>query len=224
MEWYYAQNQEQKGPVSESELATLVASGIVNDQTLVWCAGMANWQPYGQVRLAAAPGATLAPGSPGTFGHGAFAAAAPLAYAGFWVRLGAKLIDALILLVVLGVPLFVLLLANLIPQIQRGGPPPDPAAFIGMQVLFQVVFVLGAVVFNTFFIGRFGATPGKMVLGLKVVTPEGEPVTYLRAFGRAWAEQLSGMLCDLGYIIAAFDNEKRTLHDHLCRTRVVLKR
>lgn len=220
MEWYYAQNQEQKGPVSETELAMLVASGIVNDQTLVWRAGMDNWQPYGQARVAPAPGATLAPGSLGTFGR---VGAGPLSYAGFWVRLGAKLIDALILMVVLGVPLVVLLLTTLIPQIQRGGPPQDPFQFVGIQILFQVVFVLGAVAFNTFFIGRFGATPGKMALGLKVVTPEGEPVTYMRAFGRAWGEQLSGLVCDLGYLIAAFDDEKRTLHDHLCKTRVVLK-
>jgi hypothetical protein len=31
------------------------------------------------------------------------------------------------------------------------------------------------------------------------------------------------MTCFIGYIIAAFDNEKRALHDHICTTRVVYK-
>ena len=64
---------------------------------------------------------------------------------------------------------------------------------------------------------------GKMAVGIKVTTPEGQPISYLRAFGRAWAEQLSGLICNIGYIIAAFDDQKRALHDHICNTRVSYK-
>jgi uncharacterized RDD family membrane protein YckC len=62
-----------------------------------------------------------------------------------------------------------------------------------------------------------------MAVGLKIVTAEGTPITMMRAFGRAWAEQLSGLVCNIGYILAAFDSEKRALHDHICSTRVVFK-
>jgi hypothetical protein len=34
---------------------------------------------------------------------------------------------------------------------------------------------------------------------------------------------LSGLTCYIGYIIAGFDEQKRTLHDHVCSTRVVYK-
>ena len=39
----------------------------------------------------------------------------------------------------------------------------------------------------------------------------------------AFAELLSGMICDIGYLIVAFDSQKRGLHDHICNTRVIYK-
>ena len=71
------------------------------------------------------------------------------------------------------------------------------------------------------FIGRYGATLGKMALGLRVVTSEGAPVTYARALGRYFAKLLSAFLCGIGYLLAAFDEQKRALHDRICDTRVV---
>lgn len=62
-----------------------------------------------------------------------------------------------------------------------------------------------------------------MIFGLKVVTSEGGKVTYLRALARFLSEILSYLLLMLGYIMAAFDDEKRTLHDRICDTRVVYK-
>ena len=54
-------------------------------------------------------------------------------------------------------------------------------------------------------------------------TRTGIVTAYLRAFGRFWAEMLSGLVCAIGYIIAAFDDEKRSMHDHICDTRVIFK-
>ena len=71
--------------------------------------------------------------------------------------------------------------------------------------------------------GRFGATPGKMACGLKVVMADGGKVTYLRALGRAFSEILSGIILYIGYIMAGFDDEKRALHDRICDTRVIKK-
>jgi len=58
---------------------------------------------------------------------------------------------------------------------------------------------------------------------LKVVMEDGGPVSYGRATGRFFAEILSGMVCYIGYIIAGFDSQKRSLHDHICSTRVIYK-
>jgi uncharacterized RDD family membrane protein YckC len=62
-----------------------------------------------------------------------------------------------------------------------------------------------------------------MACRIKVVTAEGGQVSYLRAFGRYWAKGVSAIICLAGYIMAAFDDEKRALHDRMCNTRVVFK-
>ena len=50
MQWYYAEQGQQKGPVEDTALSDLVNSGVVKDDTLVWYEGLANWQAYGSVR------------------------------------------------------------------------------------------------------------------------------------------------------------------------------
>ena len=76
---------------------------------------------------------------------------------------------------------------------------------------------------TTFFLWKYQATPGKMALGLKVITADGSRLSYLRCVGRFFGEIVSGLILNIGYIIAAFDSEKRALHDHMCATRVVKK-
>lgn len=136
-----------------------------------------------------------------------------LAYAGFWVRLGAKFIDALILFVVnlaIGL-LFVRTFGR------WGMPDVSQSGWFFLQAVFNIIGVL----YTTFFLGRFGATPGKMAYGLKVVSPHGGAIGYPRALGRQLAEYLSGMILMFGYMMAAFDGERRALHDRICHTRVV---
>jgi len=77
-DWYYAANNEQKGPINESELKAQIASGKIPGDTLVWKDGMDNWTAANQVpafsfRAAPAPaanqpdsGATMATTGGGT--------------------------------------------------------------------------------------------------------------------------------------------------------------
>ncbi len=140
-------------------------------------------------------------------------AQANLIYAGFWLRFGAKFIDALILGAVnLGVGLLWARATG-----RWDGPHESQSGWFWLQAVFHMIGVL----YTTFFLGRFGATPGKMVYGLKVVSPRGGAIDYPRALGRQLAEYLSGLILMLGYIMAAFDSEKRALHDRICQTRVV---
>ncbi len=44
-EWYYTQNRQQRGPVTEAELKRLAESGELRAGDLVWREGMANWAP-----------------------------------------------------------------------------------------------------------------------------------------------------------------------------------
>ncbi len=62
---------------------------------------------------------------------------------------------------------------------------------------------------------RWQATPGQMVLGLKVADLEGRRITFLRASGRALVKWRSGGLLLSGYIMVAFTERKQGLHDML---------
>ena len=71
------------------------------------------------------------------------------------------------------------------------------------------------------FTAAAGQTIGKMALGLKVVTGSGSRVRFGRAFARTLAWFVSVPPAGLGLLPAAFDGERRALHDRLAGTRVV---
>jgi len=56
-DWYYADNNEQRGPVLESDLKGLLASNKISGETLVWKEGMANWTAASQVAALSATSA-----------------------------------------------------------------------------------------------------------------------------------------------------------------------
>ena len=55
MTWYYALGNERQGPIDDAALDRLIATGVVTPDTLVWSAGMADWQPLSQARPRIAP-------------------------------------------------------------------------------------------------------------------------------------------------------------------------
>ena len=73
----------------------------------------------------------------------------------------------------------------------------------------------------TFFIGKFGATPGKMACKIKVVNADGSQVSYAKAAGRFFGYFVSTIILCIGFLMMLWDNEKRTLHDRMCDTRVI---
>ena len=159
-----------------------------------------------------------------------------LDYAGFWIRFAAKFIDSLVLGVLVIVPIFVFGFVMAYRAARAHGnliaDPSDAllgAAGAGVEnlvmnvigLMAQVVFLSANVVYSTVFLGRYGATPGKMLCRLEVVDADGTRIGYGRGFGRGCAEILSRLICLIGYIMAAFDTQKRALHDYICSTRVV---
>lgn len=142
-------------------------------------------------------------------------------YGGFWIRAVASLFDGLIMYAV-SWPITRLEQWVLAEQVPAGT---SGAAAFGLVVALVALLVSSVlqVAYDGFFVGRFAATPGKMIVGLRVVRSDGGRVTYLRAVGRSLASLLSLFTLCIGFLIAAFDREKRTLHDHICDTRVVFK-
>lgn len=54
-----------------------------------------------------------------------------------------------------------------------------------------------------------GATPGKMVLGLKIVAPEGRLFSGGQAVGRYFAMLLSGLVPGIGFMLAGWDERNQ---------------
>jgi uncharacterized RDD family membrane protein YckC len=156
--------------------------------------------------------------------EGAKIDASELDYAGFWVRLGAKVIDLLIVDLPFTVTMFVLLGMVARPS-TRAQPNPAPDALAMFLVLFLMFGrPLIKVGYETYFLGKHGATLGKMACRLRVVSADGTPIGYGRAVGRAFSEWLSRMVLYIGYLLVPFDAQKRALHDHICNTRVVIRK
>jgi uncharacterized RDD family membrane protein YckC len=176
--------------------------------------------PHGNVRVCAG----CKPVFLQKLAEGARLNSAELEYAGFWIRFAAKLIDGLILGVPVGVIFAVTMMSGGISS--TPGRPPTAANIFGpFLLMFLRVGVLALKVgYEIFFLGKYGATPGKMVCKLQAVSSDGTRFTYGRATGRAFAEILSAWTCYIGYLIVVFDGQKRALHDHICNTRVVIVR
>jgi uncharacterized RDD family membrane protein YckC len=142
-----------------------------------------------------------------------------LNYAGFWVRAGAKSIDLLIL----SITFFGIFAAIGSQTPMSYTDSMDLSQVLWLFGIQQLIGILIGAFYHTFFIGRFGATPGKMACNLKVVTADDGKVSYMRALGRNFGEYISSMIIGLGYLMVAFDVERRALHDRICSTRVVRK-
>jgi uncharacterized RDD family membrane protein YckC len=140
-------------------------------------------------------------------------------YGGFWIRFVAYLIDGLIV----GFA-SVALQAILLPGLRSSAGITRGSAALALIGIAYLVGVAMAATYEGLFVYKLGATPGKMVLGLRVVRPDGGPVSLGRAVGRYFAKMLSAIIMLIGFIMAGFDREKRALHDMLVDPRVIKKR
>jgi uncharacterized RDD family membrane protein YckC len=66
-----------------------------------------------------------------------------------------------------------------------------------------------------------GQTLGKMALKVRVVRPDGSPMSTGQVWGRVVMRTVLGCLWIVDYIPAFFTQEKTTLHDMIAGTRVV---
>jgi uncharacterized RDD family membrane protein YckC len=84
---------------------------------------------------------------------------------------------------------------------------------------------LGFLIALAYFTGMWawkGTTIGGIVIGLKVVRVDGDPVTFAVALVRALAAAFSIVVLFLGFLWIAWDAERQGWHDKIAGT-VVLK-
>lgn len=101
-----------------------------------------------------------------------------------------------------------------------GGVAPDLGLLLRFQLLVTAIPAVVSLAYMVGFNGRWGATPGKRLLGLSVVSLEGFPIGFPGAFRRYLAGLLSVLTFGVGYLLV-LGPQRRTLHDLIAGTRVV---
>jgi uncharacterized membrane protein len=167
MDWYYVENGEQAGPISEEQLGQLVNDGTIAAATFVWNEGMTEWIEYGQLfktsegAVVPATAATFAEHSPltarGTTLNADLMAAARASLPGFWpVAIGICITPQLIYMAFNYVPY-----VGGIGQLLLAGP-----LCAGSALFFLALHRRGEVKFAMLFeeFSRFGITVGAYML------------------------------------------------------------
>jgi uncharacterized RDD family membrane protein YckC len=140
-------------------------------------------------------------------------AVAGLPRAGLGIRIGAGLLDAVLLAILLcvGVPLWL--------HVQD--------AFLPFQLRFndQIVYLFAPLILVAYHAVLWtlrGTTVGGSVVGMKVVRADGHPLRFAEALVRALGSLLSLAVFGLGFFWIAFDPQKQAWHDRIAGTYVVL--
>ena len=216
------------GPISLEELKDWVREGRVSKDTLIWRMDLGSWTPaskFSELDIALRELYARSPEIEDVSAQG-------FRRVGFWPRLGAYLIDYIILTALfsfiwplvaksLGISVDFQItpetLNEAIQQALQGKP------MIGeLQYAFAAVYALNFV-YHVSFNGLLSATPGKMAIGAKIVRLNGRNIGLGSAIVRWFGERVSDLTCYIGYFFIAFRADKRALHDLIAGTQVIYK-
>jgi Predicted membrane protein/domain len=149
-------------------------------------------------------------------------------YAGFWRRLVAYLIDSTIITIVFFVLFMIAMMAFLLGSMSGNSSKwladlMDPTRVSSILIFTWIFYAAMTIAYFTYFHGTTGRTPGKMLLGLQVLSADGTPISFGIAFLRAVGYLISGALFNIGFIWAAFDKRKQGWHDKIAGTVVIIR-
>jgi uncharacterized RDD family membrane protein YckC len=153
------------------------------------------------------------------------------AYAGFWLRVVAHLIDGLLAGIAFAVVILVGIAAVGIGSLKdliHGTNNPEDIFTPG---LIAIIFLLCAISIVMMWIyyawmesSSHQGTLGKMALGLIVTDLEGRRISFARASGRYFAKIITGLIpLGIGYAMAGFTEKKQALHDMIASCLVLRK-
>jgi uncharacterized RDD family membrane protein YckC len=154
-------------------------------------------------------------------------------YAGFWIRVLARIIDGFVL-APLYIPVVVHLLGPMrqaIEEANRTGQPFQAPTIQPIAYGWTVLILAIGYVYQLVMIGIWGATVGKFATGIRVRKVDGTPAGWREAALRPVLETVIsllrastlGLLTLVDYLWMLWDKQKQTLHDKLAGTIVVEK-
>jgi uncharacterized RDD family membrane protein YckC len=141
-------------------------------------------------------------------------------YAGFLKRVAASFIDGVIVSVVGGV------IGGMVGAVfgfaLMGGDFGSSAGSNLLNLISSTMgLVLGLLYYGGFHSSESQATPGKMLIGIKVARVDGDRLTPVRAGARFLATYINLFTLGIGWLMAAFTERKQALHDFIADTVVV---
>jgi uncharacterized RDD family membrane protein YckC len=148
-------------------------------------------------------------------------------YAGFWIRVAARIIDGFIL----GIPFGVLfgafaviggVFASNADSSNQDAQGAAAAVFGGTFILLYLIFLVVTIGYWIYFWGTTGATLGMRLLRLRVIDANtGAPIGIARAVVRFLVTIVNSWACYIGWIWVAFDPRKQGWHDKIANSVVV---
>jgi uncharacterized RDD family membrane protein YckC len=150
-------------------------------------------------------------------------------FAGFWRRLVAYSIDGFIISIVFVILAVIAGLAYFAGAMSGNSQAwiatlTDPERMAALTVWVWLFSIFLNIAYFTYFHGSTGRTPGKMLLGLQVVSADGTPVSFGVAFLRSVGYLVSCIVFCLGYIWIGFDKKKQGWHDKIAGTVVIIRK
>ena len=147
----------------------------------------------------------------------------PRLYAGFWRRVVALLIDAVVFSAIHWTVVLCFGIWLMVPWTLLGGghgPVMAELVDIALQPFGVVVVWLYFAVCES---SRWQATIGKLALGLRVTDAYGRRIGFARATGRYFGKFVSVLSLGVGFLLAAWTGRKQALHDDMAGCCVVRK-
>lgn len=180
--WWYAEHDKKVGPADIDELKRLLETGRIGLKTVLWREGMEAWRPLDEIdELSTLKGAVPPPLPAKTH-------ADPLTYplADRWPRFFARIFDVSWEVLIVSFALSAVLGRYSARFLEWINEP-------GADLLFGILSLPIALLFDAFLYRAAGNTPGKALLGLTVTTLDGRPLSFVEYLGRNFSMWASGL-------------------------------
>ena len=218
--WHYSDAQGQQfGPFTAERIRDGLSRGEIALDARFWRDGLPGWIDLADASVElgigpAAPDPYAAPSATNYAGEGAWRAGGDdVVPAGFWRRWAALFLDQLILAVPMVV--VVVLVGGL------SAVAGDQAGPFLTLLFYPLYYGMAGAYYSLQESSVHQATLGKRALGIKVTDAEGRRLSFQHALGRWFAAALSYLTLYVGFLMAAFTERKRALHDIVAGTLVV---
>lgn len=151
-------------------------------------------------------------------------------YAGFITRSFAFIIDVIIVAVMLTfvsiglafVSRFIELIPDILTSIFSTNDTTITDAYhTALPIIIPAVNIVLVFGYFIFFWMSSGQTLGKALMGVRVVSVSGRPLTFLQALLRFLLYPVSAMVFFMGFFWILADNQRQGWHDNLARTYVI---